>query len=83
MADPVVAVVDPVLVAVAVVEEEEVEAMAAPDPVWGLLSSSDLSPGDPGVAPRRTWRSRLVRNEVCRKKNQKNTLFHHFVLVFL
>ena len=57
--DTVEPVVDVDAVAVAVVT-----AAAAPPPACGLLSR-DLSPGEPGAAPRRTWRSRLVRKEFC------------------
>ena len=55
------AVVAAVVVVVVVVV---VAVLAAPPPAWGLLSR-DLSPGEPGAAPRRTWRSRLVRKEFC------------------
>ena len=59
------AVVAAVVVAVVVVVVVVVVAVvAAPPPAWGLLSR-DLSPGEPGAAPRRTWRSRLVRKEFC------------------
>ena len=51
-------------VVVVVVVVVVVAVLAAPPPVWGLLSR-DLSPGEPGAAPRRTWRSRLVRKEFC------------------
>ena len=56
----VVAAAAAVVAAVVVV----VAVLAAPPPAWGLLSRG-LSPGEPGAAPRRTWRSRLVRKEFC------------------
>ena len=64
--DAAVVVVAAAAVVVAAVVVEVVAAPAAPPPAWGLLSR-DLSPGEPGAAPRRTWRSRLVRKEFyCR-----------------
>ena len=52
-----------VVVVVAVVVEVE-EPVAEPPPTRGL-AKRDLSPGEPGAAPRRTWRSMLVRKEFC------------------